>query len=427
MSRASAERVGERPVDLDLLLDGRRFAPVEVEELGADQAGQVGAVVRPPPGRPRPSRGWRRPATSTPSAVTAGRPGGVERPGRAGAGLARRSRAQPARGSRRRGRRTPGRSCRRGRWSCRRVRRAPPARRRRPPGSPRDRARIALCPVGLPGGEHHAADPVRVQLGDLGRREVVGDQHALALDAAVPGAPTRTRATCWPTSRTSAARARRYVVRDAGELGLDRRHRVEPGAGRGRCRAGSARARRRAGRRRRSASGGRRRSGRPPRRPARAAADPDPLDLAADLRDRRADPAPLGVARRRSARRGRRRRRRGWTAPVRSRCRATPAAACRVPAPAAGAAGSSTWSGSSKRRSARATTWSTASRAWLPVAVTSTRWPHSAPSVATRDRLVAGTRARLRCRGCAARCGRRTAGPPGPAARPVGRAGRAGW
>ena len=46
---------------------------------------------------------------------------------------------------------------------------------------------------------------------------------------------------------------------------------------------------------------------------------------------------------------------------------------------------------SSKPRPARASTWSSASRAWLPDTDTSTTCPLSAHSVATRDRLEAGT------------------------------------
>ena len=50
---------------------------------------------------------------------------------------------------------------------------------------------------------------------------------------------------------------------------------------------------------------------------------------------------------------------------------------------------------SSNRRAANATTWSTAVFAWLPVAVTSSRCPASAPRTATRLRLDAGTGSEL--------------------------------
>ena len=204
------------------------------------------------------------------------------------------------------------------------------------------------------------------------------------------GAPTSTRATCCPTARTSAARARRY---GSGTLASSRLHlcdRVEPGTGRPRLPGGSARGRRRAGRRRRSASGARRRSGPPPRRPARAATARTRW-ISRRTSASAAGPGATRRRRRRSARRGRRRRRRAM---VSTRPIAMPGDAgsgAPLARPAGAGCGSSTGSGSSKRRSASATTWSTASRAWLPVAVTSTRWPHSAPSVATRDRLVAGT------------------------------------
>ena len=65
------ERFGERAVDRDLLLDVGGVVPAEEQELGAHQAGEVGAwsaAAR----RRRPSRCWRRPAPSTPSRVTAG-------------------------------------------------------------------------------------------------------------------------------------------------------------------------------------------------------------------------------------------------------------------------------------------------------------------------------------------------------------------
>ena len=66
-------------------------------------------------------------------------------------------------------------------------------------------------------------------------------------------------------------------------------------------------------------------------------------------------------------------------------------AALGIPVGAAGAAGPS--SGSSKLRAASSSRWSSAARAWLPPALTSTSWPDRTPSVATFDRLPACTHA----------------------------------
>ena len=97
-----------------------------------------------------------------------------------------------------------------------------------------------------------------------------------------------------------------------------------------------------------------------------------------------------------------------------------------IPAGAAGAtAAAGPSSGSSKLRAASSSRWSSASRAWSPPALTSTSWPDRTPSVATFDRLPAGTHAdpvvrlRMRTRASNARtaCTTRAAGR---ACRPCG-------
>ncbi len=179
---------------------------VEEQELGPDQPGQVGAVqcrgcgvldgaeVGPD-------------LTSTPSAVTAGLCAASS--ARAARARARSSSSSEARaGCRRPGRRRPARSSRRARWSCRRERPAPRVPRPRRPGwrgtGPGWRCGRSGCRRRAPRPGPGSRRGRRPGPGS-GRRRPARRRRRCAVRAT----PTRTRATCCPTSRTSAARARR--------------------------------------------------------------------------------------------------------------------------------------------------------------------------------------------------------------------------
>ena len=224
-------------------------------------------------------------------------------------------------------------------------------------GIARDRARIALCPVGLPEASTRPRMRVRVQVGHLGRGQVVRDEDAVAVDPELGRSDQGTRDLL--PDRPDVGGPRPQVrVGDAGELRRDRRDRIGP----------------------------RPRSGRPgpdavvdvveqvgvvdqhqvrvedPRLGLAhlpGGAGPDPLDGAACLGDRGAHAAPLGVRVGRLLFGDRHVGGEHARSPARSRCPATPAAAGRWPRAEAPAAAASAGSGSSKRRSARATTWST--------------------------------------------------------------------
>ena len=318
----------ERAVDLDLLLDGGRIA-----------AGR-GRGTRCAPARPGRRRGaaaalrvvHRAEVGADQDLDTVGRDGRrrarVECPSGPRAGVVverRRSRASvSASGSTYS---LAGR-CRRARWSLRRVRRG-----RRPgghdrrdrPGPRQDRA----VPGRAARGQHQAADPVRVELGHLGRREVVGDEHALALDARAPGlrrgrgppaARPRVRRRRGPAGRGRARRRARHSTAD---------DRVEPGAGRGTpwrirswtssSRSASSMSIRWASKIRASLLAGLPRSRRPGPAGSRGAPPPPPRGSGATRRRRhRSARRPTSTSTARMV-----------STPARSRCRARPAAARR--------------------------------------------------------------------------------------------------
>ena len=278
------------------------------------------------------------------------------------------------------------------------------------------------------GGEHQAPDPGHVEVGDLGRREVVGDQDAVAFDVQRGGADEDARDLLPDVAYVGGAGAQVRVGhgRPAPPRPLTRRpaRRV---------------ARSRPTRIRSWTSSSRSASSTSIRCASKIRASSSPTSRAATALTRwisRRTSATAPRIRRHSAsvssgprmaRRGPPRHRPGRRAPARSRYRATRAAACRsarrhcrrsgyvgvlrLVEPAGGqrhdvvdglarlAPG-----GASPRPGARR-----ARRAW----------PRGTGSWPGPDRL--------RCRGCAARSARRTAAPPAPAGRRAGRAGRAGW
>ena len=81
-------------------------------------------------------------------------------------------------------------------------------------------------------GEHQALDSSRVQVGHLCWREVVGDDHALAVDEDF-GRPDQDASHLLADRMDVGCPGPKVRIRDRCELGLDRADGVEPGAGSG--------------------------------------------------------------------------------------------------------------------------------------------------------------------------------------------------
>ena len=274
-----------------------------------------GTGTRCGPGRPGRRRDGRRPArrrpeprfapTSdlTPSAVRAGvcaASSARRRPLRAASHAALRSSAQ---GRRRPDRRTARRSVpSSGDRGPRRDGEHGRARRRRRPGCRGSGPGWRCGRSGCRTASTRPRDPRRVEVGDLGRGEVVGDQDAVARRCAGPAAPTSGAGHLLPDVAYVGGAGAQVRVGHARQLGLRPRARrrarraVRPaaGAGSGVCTSSS-----------RSASSSSIRCASKIRASSLAdllaAQDADPLDLAAYLRDRRRG---SGATRRRSPRAG---------------------------------------------------------------------------------------------------------------------------
>ena len=203
---AAAHRLGDRAVDRLLLVHLRRAVAAEEQELGAHQAGQVGAGRRRGPGvLDRADVGPHE------HVVTVRGPG--RRAGPAGARpprpTARRPGRAAARGPRRPGRPAARRCCRRGRPACRPAMSSTPVPAPTTAGMPRARTGSRCARSGCP----RRAPPRRRGPGRA-RRPAPGVRSAATstpCPAARSGAatPSSCRRTSSPTARTSAARARR--------------------------------------------------------------------------------------------------------------------------------------------------------------------------------------------------------------------------
>ena len=209
--RRPPQRVGEGAVGRLLLVDvGGRARPRNRNSVRTRPARSAPAAAARTRVR-RPSRGSPRRGSSTPSRVTAGSDDAAARASRSP-----RARRRPVLGTAARavgGRVDDDLAAwrRRRRPACPAATARTPARRRRPPGCPVPAARIALCAVGLPLGEHDGGDPAGVE-----RRRPRAGVRSAATSTPEPAGTRRTarhaeqvRSTWSPTARTSAARARR--------------------------------------------------------------------------------------------------------------------------------------------------------------------------------------------------------------------------